>query len=64
MANTDVLSVDEVALELGYSQFHIRRLISQGDLIATKKSRVWLINPKDVKKFRENRAKKSPKKES
>ena len=49
------LSIDEVSDEIGLSNFHLRRLISNGDLVATMKSRIWLVHKKDLQNFTQKR---------
>lgn len=45
----------EAAKKLNFSEDHIRKLISQGKLIAQKLGRNWIIDIDDIKKIKRQR---------
>lgn len=48
----ELVTSEEAAKILGYSESRIRQLADQGELIATKVGRLWFVYPQLIKHYR------------
>lgn len=52
IGNMEYVSVDEAAQITGYAQDHLRRLIRQGKINATKKGVMWWVELESLQEYK------------